>query len=136
MIKIFHHSVDIGAEKNPLISILLAQRKSKFPTSDELLLDSSGPITDLSEYSFLPSLDSIRILFIEPDKKSQNKDFSALEGEVLFQSQRPLNILIQELINNKWVTISELYSNNLKDAMDMIKSYEIDYEIKEELPIY
>ena len=136
MIKIFHHSVDIGAEKNPLISILLAQRKSKFPTSDELLLDSSGPITDLSEYSFLPSLDSIRILFIEPDKKSQNKDFSALEGEVLFQSQNPLNILIQELINNKWVTISELYSNNLKDAMDMIKSYEIDYEIKEELPIY
>ena len=46
----------------PLIAMLQAGIRE----GDELLLHSSGPITDLSQNSMLPALDSIRFLFFEP----------------------------------------------------------------------
>ena len=46
----------------PLISMLQARSRE----GDELLLHSGGPVTDLSQRSMLPALDSIRFLFFEP----------------------------------------------------------------------
>ena len=45
----------------PLIAMLQAGIRER----DELLLHSSGPVTDLSQYSMRPALDSIRFLFFE-----------------------------------------------------------------------
>ena len=49
---------------DPITSLLEYYRNSEFPNQDELMLNSGGPVTDLSEYSFLPCIQSIRILFL------------------------------------------------------------------------
>ena len=135
MSEIFHRIIDAGNQKNPLISILLSKRNGKLPKKDELLLHSAGPVSDLSEYSFLPSIDSFRILFIEPPNISQSTKTSVLEGEISFNSPNPLHVLVQEMKNNIWSTTSEHYSSNLQEAMNIVKKYEIKCEIDRELPI-
>ncbi len=135
MEKINHDIFEIGNQENPLISILLSLRSQKLPTSDELILHSAGPISDLSEYSFLPSLDSIRILFLEPEDNYNSSKTSALAGEISFKSPKAINMLIQEFKNNHWENITEYNPNTLKEAMDIVKEYELDTEIDRKLPI-
>ncbi|HJL64932.1 MAG TPA: hypothetical protein QGF70_05030, partial [Candidatus Thalassarchaeaceae archaeon] len=45
---------------NPLVA--LTSRDIEL-SKDQMLLHSGGPITDLSQKSFLPALDSVRFLF-------------------------------------------------------------------------
>mgnify|MGYP005658191391 FL=1 len=68
--------------QNPLISLLEYYRESELPTQDELLLQSSGPVTDLAQKSFLPCLESIRILFFEPHTNKEKKSISELNGDI------------------------------------------------------
>jgi len=136
MSEILHRIFKIDKDNNPLISILLSNRKSSLPLMDELLLHSSGPITDLSEYSFLPALDSLRILFFEPENANHNQlKNSALDGNVLLEKPNPLQMLIQELKNNQWSTIKESYAKDLSEAMRIMKDYEIKCNSENELPI-
>lgn len=136
MSEILHRIFKIDKDNNPLISILLSNRKTPFPLMDELLFHSSGPITDLSEYSFLPSLDSLRILFFEPEKDNyhQTKN-SALDGNISLKTPIPLQMLIQELIDNTWTTIKEYRPKDLSEAMQIMESYEIKCNSENEIPI-
>ena len=70
---------------NPIISLLEYYRDSQFPEQDELILNSGGPVTDLSEYSFLPCLQSVRILFFEPLGEIELKQSSALQGDIILR---------------------------------------------------
>ena len=87
IIENFSYSTDIS---NPLISLLEHYRKSELPNQDELLLQSAGPITDLAKRSFLPCLDSIRILFFEPQNNEINQQSSALKGNIDLNYNDPL----------------------------------------------
>jgi len=136
MHKVLHRIFNIKENHNPLISILLSNRKSSLPLNDELLFHSSGPITDLSEYSFLPSLDTLRILFMEPENNNSSpKNISALDGDVLLQNSNPLHMIVQEMKNKKWATLKEYYPQDLSEAMKIIENYEIKYDLENELPI-
>ena len=121
MTQVLHRIFEIDKDKSPLVSILLSNRKTLYPLMDELLFHSSGPITDLSEYSFLPALDSLRILFFEPenDNHHQTQD-SALDGNLSFRNPIPLQMLIQELINDQWSTIKEYRPKDLSEAMQIM----------------
>ena len=136
MSQILHRIFEIEKDNSPLISILLSNRKTSLPLMDELLFHSSGPITDLSEYSFLPSLDSLRILFFEPEKNNyQQTQDSALDGNILLKKPIPLQMLIQELVNNQWSTIKEYRPKDLSEAMEIMESYEIKCNSESKLPI-
>ena len=136
MHKVLHRIFNIKENHNPLISILLSNRKSSLPLNDELLFHSSGPITDLSEYSFLPSLDTLRILFMEPENNNSSpKNISALDGDVLLQNSNPLHMIVQEMKNKKWATLKEYYPQDISEAMKIIENYEIKYDLENELPI-
>ena len=118
MTQILHRIFEIDKDQNPLISILLSNRKTSLPLKDELLFHSSGPITDLSEYSFLPALDSLRILFFEPEQDNYHKtQVSALDGNISLKNPIPFHMLIQELINNQWSTIKQYRPKDLSEAI-------------------
>ena len=68
--------------ENPIISLLEYYRDLQLPEQDELILNSGGPITDLSEYSFLPCLQSVRVLFFEPLSEIELDSSSALQGDI------------------------------------------------------
>ena len=65
-----------------MIHVLSHLRDSGVCNGDELLLHSGGPITDLSQRSMVPCIDSIRILMIEPEGSDSRSIGSALEGGV------------------------------------------------------
>ena len=126
MSQILHRIFEIEKDYSPLISILLSNRKTSLPLMDELLFHSSGPITDLSEYSFLPSLDSLRILFFEPERDNHHQiQDSALDGNISLRKSIPLQMIIQELINDQWSTIKEYHPRDLSEAMEIMETYEI-----------
>ena len=103
---------------------------------DELLFHSSGPITDLSEYSFLPALDSLRILFFEPEQDNHHQiQDSALDGNISLRKPIPLQMIIQELINDQWSTIKEYHPRDLSEAMEIMETYEIKCNSETKLPI-
>ena len=131
MTQVLHRIFEIDKDQNPLISILLSNRKTSLPQIDELLFHSSGPITDLSEYSFLPALDSLRILFFEPEQDNYHKtQVSALDGNISLKNPIPFHMLIQELINNQWSTIKQYRPEDLSEAMKIMETYMLKHQMK------
>ncbi len=109
------------AETDPLLGIVSAGSRS----GDELLLHSGGPVTDLSGYSMLPALDSIRFLFFEP-WGADSCDGSALAGEVNLGSSPPLVLVRQRLLGGRWVSEAEARPASLEEAMEIIAEFEVD----------
>ena len=132
IIEEFSYSTDIS---NPLISLLEQYRDLELPNRDELLLQSAGPITDLAKTSFLPCLDSIRILFFEPQNNGVNQQSSALKGNIDLNYNDPLIVLIQEYKNGRWNTIEELEVQTLDTAINLTKKWELSFEDNGNLPI-
>ena len=118
-----------------MISLLEHYRQSDLPTQDELLLQSSGPVTDLAQKSFLPCLESIRILFFEPYTNKEKESTSELNGEINLGFNESLIILIQEYKEDRWHTIEEIKSSSLEDAINLTRKWEISFDIDSELAI-
>jgi len=121
--------------QNPLISLLEYYRESEFPNKDELLLHSGGPITDLGQRSFLPCLQSIRILFFEPQKIVEFQSLSAMRGQINLGHSDPLIVLIQKYNNGRWDTIEELEVDTLEIAINLTKKWELSFDKSQDLPI-
>ena len=87
-------SLGISDNEELLIELLIHLREEGDSFEDEILLHSGGPVTDLSKRSLLPSLDSIRVLMVEPEGEPSEEVPSALSGEVSLGSPSPLNLNI------------------------------------------
>ena len=111
----------------PLISMLQARSRE----GDELLLHSGGPVTDLSQRSMLPALDSIRFLFFEPYREDAPTG-SALRGEIYLGTPPPLNLVRQRLIEGRWKTEVEYNPATLEQALSIVAEHEIEVELNEE----
>ena len=121
--------------ENPLISLLEHYRGSELPNKDELLLHSGGPITDLAKRSFLPCLQSIRILFFEPQKIVEIQPLLAMKGQINLGHSEPLITLIQKYNNGHWETIEELEVDTLEIAINLTKKWELSFDNSQDLPI-
>lgn len=120
---------------NPLISLLEYYRNSDMPNRDELLLHSDGPITDLAKMSFLPCLDSIRILFFEPHNTMENSKPSSMKGEIDLGYSEPLVVLIQEYDEGRWNTIEEFKAETLDIAINLTRKWELSFDNYDNFPI-
>ena len=118
-------SLGISNNEELLIELLMHLREEGGYFEDEILLHSGGPVTDLSKRSLLPSLDSIRVLMVEPEGESSEEIPSALSGEVSLGHPSPLNLIIQEREGRKWNTREEVYCASLTEALDCISEFEI-----------
>ena len=110
---------------DPITSLLEYYRNSEFPNQDELMLNSGGPVTDLSEYSFLPCIQSIRILFFEPMSELEEGKSSALDGEINLGKNNPLIVLVQKFKNSGWETINQFEVETLEAAIEITESLEL-----------
>ena len=128
----FSYPTDIS---NPLISLLEYYRESEIPNQDELLLQSAGPVTDLAKRSYLPCIDSIRILFFEPQSAGENQQSSALKGNINLNYNDSLVVLIQEFQNGRWNTVEELEVQTLEMGINLTKKWEISFDDYDGLPI-
>lgn len=104
----------------PLLGILAAGKRD----SDELLLHSGGPVTDLSEHSMMPALDSLRFLFFEP-WGAVVCDGSALAGEVSLGDSPPLLLVRQRMIEGRWVSEEERRPATLEEALAIVAEHEV-----------
>ncbi len=118
-------SLGFSDSEDLLIDLLINLREDSVSIDDELLLQSGGPVTDLSKRSLLPSLDSIRILMIEPEGELVEEVPSALNGEVSLGSPSPLNLIIQKREGSKWNTHEEICCSSLREALNRISEFEI-----------
>ena len=109
----------------PLIAMLNRSRGET--ASDELLLHSAGPITDLAQSSMLPCLDSIRILFFEPhyNPTAAPQRGSPLAGEVGLGAPEPLVMVIQEWHEERWRTFDEHRPASLAQALEITREFEV-----------
>ena len=107
----------------PLIAMLQAGIRE----GDELLLHSGGPVTDLSQNSMLPALDSIRFLFFEPHGE-EAPEGSALRGEIRLGNPPPLNLVRQRLVEGRWQTEEEFNPATLEQALSIVAEHEIKVE--------
>ena len=120
---------------DPITSLLEYYRNSEFPNQDELMLNSGGPVTDLSEYSFLPCIQSIRILFFEPMSELEEGKSSALDGEINLGKNNPLIILVQKFKNSGWETINQFEVETLEAAIEITESLELPFENTSDYPV-
>jgi len=133
--KALHMPLGITEIREPLIGALVNLRKSGKHIGDEVLLNSTGPVTDLSRKSLLPCLESVRILLIEPEVSEDNLGTSALEGEVGISNPNPLQLLVQEAVDGRWKTVEEHHPVNLSDALNVAEKLEITPNFDESMPI-
>ena len=108
-------------------SPLIAMIDSGNHNSDELLLHSGGPISDLSKFSMLPALDSLRFLFFEPQGENLPEG-SALNGDISLGSPSPLNLILQRFIDGRWQTEEEFNPGTLEQALSIVAEHEITTE--------
>ena len=127
--------ISLTTSKDPLISLLEYYRGSDIPNQDEILLHSGGPITDLAKRSFLPCLQSIRLLFFEPQKVTEVEISSAMKGQIKLGYSDPLTVIIQKYNDGRWDTIEELEVKTLELAINLTKKWEIPVEDSQDLPI-
>ena len=93
--------------KNPIVSLLENYRGSELPNHDELILNSGGPVTDLSGFSFLPCLQSVRILLFEPLSEADFNKSSALQGDIKLGNNNLLTVFVQKYKLSGWDTVNE-----------------------------
>ena len=122
--------VENTSHESPLIAMVKAGNRDR----DELLLHSGGPITDLSQNSMLPALDSIRFLFFEPHGEDRPEG-SPLQGEVCLGSPPPLNLVRQRLVDGRWQTEEEYNPSTLEQALSIVAEQEIAAQVSENYPI-
>ena len=115
---------------------LLSKLREEGSIEDELLLHSGGPLTDLSRRSLLPSIDSIRILMVEPEAEYERGFLSALEGEVSLEVPSPLILLIQRKEGERWKTFEEIRCVNLADSLSRVSDFEITASYDSEIPFH
>ena len=127
--------ISLTNSKDPLISLLEYYRGADIPNQDEILLHSGGPITDLAKRSFLPCLQSIRLLFFEPQKVTEVEISSAMKGQIKLGYSDPLTVIIQKYNDGRWDTIEELEVKTLELAINLTKKWEIPVEDSQDLPI-
>lgn len=120
-----------NTHSNPLVA--LTSRDIEL-SKDQMLLHSGGPITDLSQKSFLPALDSVRFLFFEPHVDNLPTIGSPLAGEITLGNSPPLILTKQSLQGERWVTDKEFRPQTLEEALDIISRFEIQVE-ENNLPI-
>ena len=118
--------VEETSHESPLIAMLQAETRE----GDELLLHSGGPVTDLSQYSMLPALDSIRFLFFEPHGE-ETPEGSALRGEIHLGNSPPLNLVRQRLVDERWQTEEEYNPSTLEQALSIVAEHEIEAQVNE-----
>lgn len=128
-------SLGITEFKDPLVGALRNLRESRSGPGDEILLNSTGPVTDLSMKSLLPCLGSIRILLIEPEAIDDPPVSSALDGEVKISNPPPLHLMIQEFVDDRWVTIKQHRPSKLSDVFRIAEDLEIKPSFNDSLPI-
>ena len=120
---------------SPLADILSSTRGSEPTQLDELLLQSSGPVTDLSGFSMMPCLDSVRVLMFEPEGGLEGHALSAIGGEAALSTPPPLVVIIQESDGASWKTIGHRSARTLAEAMDIAASLEVTPENSSDFPI-
>ena len=118
--------VEETSHESPLIAMLQAETRE----GDELLLHSGGPVTDLSQYSMLPALDSIRFLFFEPHGE-ETPEGAALRGEIHLGNPPPLNLVRQRLVDERWQTEEEYNPSTLEQALSIVAEHEIEAQVNE-----
>lgn len=121
--------------ENPIISLMENYRDSKLPNQDELILNSGGPVTDLSGHSFLPCLRSVRILFFEPLSETELEQSSALQGNISLGNNNSLIVLVQKFNSSTWETVSEYNVETLEMAIKIAEDLELPYENIGNFPI-
>jgi len=126
----FPNSID-----NPIVSLLEYYRKSELPNKDELILNSGGPVTDLSEHSFLPCLGSVRILFFEPLAETETRFSSGLQGNVSLGNDNRLIVLVQKFNSLAWETVNEHQVSTLEMAIRIAEDLELPYENVDNHPV-
>ncbi|RCH76665.1 MAG: hypothetical protein DBX04_00515 [Candidatus Poseidoniales archaeon] len=129
-------SLGFSDNEDLLIDLLIHLRDGSDPIDDELLLHSGGPVTDLSKRSLLPSLDSIRILMVEPEGELVEGLSSALSGEVSLGPPSPLNLIIQKREGSKWSTHEEIYCSSLREALDRVSEFEITVDCNTDMTFH
>ena len=121
--------------ENPIISLLEYYRDLQLPEQDELILNSGGPVTDLSEYSFLPCLQSVRVLFFEPLSEIELDSSSALQGDINLGNNNELIVLVQKYSLSSWETVNEYQVETLEEAIKIAEDLELPYENVNNFPI-
>ena len=129
-------SLGFSDNEDLLIDLLIHLRDGSDPIDDELLLHSGGPVTDLSKRSLLPSLDSIRILMVEPEGELVEGLSSPLSGEVSLGPPSPLNLIIQKREGSKWSTHEEIYCSSLREALDRVSEFEITVDCNRDMTFH
>lgn len=129
-------SLGISDNEELLIDLLIHLREEGDSLEDELLLYSGGPVTDLSKRSLLPSLDSVRVLMVEPEGEFSEEIPSALSGNVSLGTPPPLNLVIQKREGQKWNTLEEIYCANLTEALDFVSQFEITSECNTDMAFH
>ncbi len=121
--------------ENPIISLLEYYRDYQLPNQDELILNSGGPVTDLSGHSFLPCLQSMRILFFEPLSESKSNTSSALQGDLNLGNNNPLIVFVQKYTLSGWDTVNEYQVETLEMAIKIAENLELPCEDIADYPI-
>ena len=121
--------------ENPIVSLLEYYRDSELPHHDELILNSGGPVTDLSGHSFLPCLQSVRILFFEPLSEVEFEKSSALQGNIKLCNDNPLTVLVQKYNLSGWDTVNEYQVETLEKAIKIAENLELPYQNTADYPI-
>ena len=121
--------------ENPIISLLEYYRDLQLPEQDELILNSGGPVTDLSEYSFLPCLQSVRVLFFEPLSEIELDSSSALQGNINLGNNNELIVLVQKYSLSSWETVNEYQVETLEEAIKIAEDLGLPYENVDSFPI-
>ena len=121
--------------ENPIVSLLEYYRDSELPNFDELILNSGGPVTDLSGHSFLPCLQSVRILFFEPLSEAEFEKSSALQGDIKLGNNNLLTVLVQKYNLSGWDTVNEYQVETLEKAIKIAENLELPYQNIADYPI-
>ena len=121
--------------KNPIVSLLENYRGSELPNHDELILNSGGPVTDLSGFSFLPCLRSVRILLFEPLNEADFNKSSALQGDIKLGNNNLLTVFVQKYKLSGWDTVNEYQVETLEKAIKIAESLELPYQNIADHPI-
>ena len=99
------------------------------------MLNSGGPVTDLSEYSFSSVYTEYSNIIFEPMSELEEGKSSALDGEIKLGKNNPLIILVQKIKNSGWETINQFEVETLEAAIEITESLELPFENTSDYPV-
>ena len=96
---------------------------SNFGASDELLLHSGGPTSDLSERSLLMGPATMRFIVKQAEKSTPSEPSSPLSGDIDLQAQpAPMRIDI-EIWEDEWKPFNHVHGVDLASALRELTHY-------------